>query len=76
MAKHHPMPPQPERTVTIERDGKTHTGSYTIAGGAVRVSYFGGKAIGGASKATQIGNSSPERIAKLLLAELVAECSK
>ena len=66
--------PSPEsRDVVIDRDGKQHTGHYTVEGGVVRVRYFGGTAIGGVSKATQVGNSSPERVARLLLAELVGE---
>jgi hypothetical protein len=60
---------QPPMTmdVAIERDGTTYRGSYTVDREVVRVSD------GDGSKATQIGNSSPERIARILLSELVEE---
>jgi hypothetical protein len=61
------------KEVVIERDGKTVTGHYTVESGVVRVTYYGGNAVGGASKATQVGNSSAERIARMLLGELVGE---
>lgn len=65
MSKKQPQPMS--RDVAVERDGKTHTGSYTVERGVVRVSYRDG------SKATQVGNSSPERVARLLLSGLVEE---
>lgn len=63
----------PSIDVSIERDSKQYAGCYVVDGGVVRVTYFGGTAVGGMSKATQVGSSSPERIARMLLAELVGE---
>jgi hypothetical protein len=53
--------------VSIERDGKLHTGSYTFDGGVLIVRSLGG------SIATKVGNSSVVRMAQLLLLELAAE---
>jgi hypothetical protein len=54
--------------VALERDGKRYSGSYTVESGVVTVHFppWG-------TKATQIGNSSADRIARLLLSELVTE---
>jgi hypothetical protein len=54
--------------ISIERDGKHHSGTYTVQSGVVTVHLFGS-----GTKATQVGNSSAERIARILLSELVAE---
>jgi hypothetical protein len=51
--------------VTVEHNGKQHTGSYTVQSGVVSVSSFYG------SKATQLGGSDASRIARRLLIELV-----
>jgi hypothetical protein len=57
----------PRREVTIELDGKPYSGTYIVDRGSVRVSF------GAGSKITQLGGSTAEHIAKLLLAELVNE---
>ena len=56
--------------VEIEMDG-THSGTYTVESGVVRVSYFGG-----GRKATEVGHASPETIARMLLRELVVEAHR
>jgi hypothetical protein len=53
--------------ISTELDGKRYEGTYAIESGVVRVSSPYG------SDATQIGNSSPETIARILLAELVTK---
>ena len=53
--------------VSIERDGKLHTGSYTVDSGVVTVRSSAG------TKAMSIGKSSVARLAQLLLLELAAE---
>jgi hypothetical protein len=58
-------PPAIEHEFTIEHDGKQHTGVWTRQSDAVTVSSFYG------SKSTQVGGSSPERVASWLLRELV-----
>ena len=55
------------RGVSIERDGQRYTGSYTADHRIIEVSY------GSDSKTTQIGGSSPNNLAKVLLRELVTE---
>ena len=64
MTKHSDVP---ARDVSMQRDGKTYTGSYRVERGVVHVRY------GQDSKATQIGHLEVEQVAKHLLAELVGE---
>jgi hypothetical protein len=59
--------------VEIEKNGKRHAGKYRVEGGIITVTY---DAEGGGHKATQVGNSEPERLAKLMLTELVTELRK
>jgi hypothetical protein len=56
------------RTVRIDVDGTQHVGTYTTTSGVVAVTDDRGR-----SRTTQIGGSSAEHIARLLLHELVAE---
>ena len=58
------------KNVQIERDGETHTGKYRVEGGIITVTY---DAHGGGDKATHVGNSEPEQLAKLMLSEIVIE---
>jgi hypothetical protein len=58
------------KNVEIEKDGKRYAGKYRVEGGIITVTYDGE---GGGDKSTQVGNSEPERLAKLLLIELVTE---
>lgn len=51
--------------VSIEKDGKTYHGSYTLDRGIICVSNMLG------SKTTQLGGLPPETLAKMLLSELV-----
>ncbi len=51
--------------VTLEVDGRTYTGRVTIEDGIVNVNTIGGWT------ATQIGESPPEVVARMLLRELV-----
>jgi hypothetical protein len=53
--------------MAVRMDGKVHYGTYTVGDAIVRVVYKG------KSKATQVGGSSPETIAGMLLRELVWE---
>ena len=57
--------PTPVRTVTFTLDGVTHNGTYYVQGSMVHVQCDVG------AKATQVGGSKPEMIAKMLLSELV-----
>jgi hypothetical protein len=56
--------------VEIEKDGERYAGKYRVEGGIITLTY---DAEGGGDKSTQVGNSEPERLAKLLLNELVTE---
>jgi hypothetical protein len=53
--------------IAVRVGGKVHLGAYTVGDAIVRVVYKG------KSKATQVGVSSPETIAGMLLRELVWE---
>jgi hypothetical protein len=53
--------------VSIEVNGKTYNGTYTVDGSIISVSF----ALG--SKRTQIGGSSPESLARVMLCELIRE---
>jgi hypothetical protein len=53
--------------MAVRIDGRLHYGKYTVDGTIVSVAYRG------KSKATQVGGSSPETIAGMLLRELVWE---
>jgi len=59
-----------DREITVEVDGEKYTGRYEVSRGGYRMitvmSAFG-------SKSTQLGGSTPEALAKLLLGELVGE---
>ena len=56
--------------VEIDKDGKTYAGKYRVEGGVITVTY---DADGGGDKSAQVKNSEPERLAKLLLFEVVTE---
>jgi hypothetical protein len=60
-------------TSKLEKKGKTYAGKYRVEGGIITVTYDAG---GGGDKSAQVDNSEPERLAKLLLSELVAELRK
>ena len=53
--------------IAVRLGGKVYSGAYTVGDAIVRVVYRG------KSKATQVGGSSPETIAGMLLRELVWE---
>ena len=53
--------------VELQLDGTRYVGSYSIDGDVITVVY------GSSSKSTQVGDSSPKRIATMLLRELVEE---
>ena len=53
--------------ITVEYQGKSYTGSYTTSDGMVHVS------CGTGSKSTQIGQTPPVVLARLLIRELVQE---
>jgi hypothetical protein len=57
--------PLPRYTITCETDGKTHKGTYWVAGRILAVS----TGLGGKSK--QVGTTEPEALAEQLLLELV-----
>jgi hypothetical protein len=62
--------PSPIRGVAVTIDGVTHYGTYFVQSSNVYVqSPFG-------AKATQVGGSPPESIAKSLLSELVRQRPK
>jgi hypothetical protein len=57
---------EPERhSISIDRGGKTHHGSYYVSGGMVHVFSLLG------SKTTQVGGSPAESMARILLGEIV-----
>jgi hypothetical protein len=60
-------PTPKQHDIDIERDGVRYQGRYSVQSGVVTVHF------GWSSQATQIGESSAERIAKILLGELVIE---
>jgi len=61
----------PERqSITIERGGKTHQGSFYVKGGMVHVFSLLG------SKTTQVGGSTAEGIARTLLREIVEQAQE
>jgi hypothetical protein len=53
--------------ITIEVNGQSVNGRYTVRGGMITVSTIHG------SKTTQVGNMNTEALAKMLLRELVEE---
>ena len=59
------------RGIRIEFDGQHYEGTYTVDGPVITVEslLFG-------SKRAQLGDASPEALAKLLLAELVHESAR
>lgn len=56
--------------IEVEIDGKHYEGTYSVESGVVTVYY------GFNNKATQIGGSSAQRIARTLLFELIAEAEE
>ena len=53
-----------ERQVTVDLEGESFTGTYTVSRGVVTVTaYFG-------TKSTQLGGGTPESVARMLLHEL------
>ena len=61
--------PSPTR-ISIERDGKTYHGTYTVNRGMITVSTVGG------TKTTHVGNLPVETLAGQLLSELVQELKR
>ena len=59
--------------IEVERDGNRYVGKYRVEGGIITVYYEGD---GGGDKETQVGNSEPETLGRLLLSEIVAEKRK
>lgn len=59
-------PPQ-SWPVSVELNGKTYTGTYEVDAGIVTVRTLMG------SKNTQVGGSTPQTLAPLMLSELVKE---
>jgi hypothetical protein len=62
--------PTPYRTpldVSVDIAGTTHQGTYVIDGKTITVWYHG------RSKTTQLGSSTPEILAGIILSELVRE---
>lgn len=57
--------PPPRHPITCEHAGKTHKGTYWVAGKILTV------ATGGGGKSKQVGTMVPEELAKQLLLELV-----
>jgi hypothetical protein len=57
--------PGPVKIISVIIDGVTHSGTYYVQGSTVHVRSSKG------AKATQVGGSPPEAIAKMLLSELV-----
>ena len=64
MARGNDTEPTP---ITIEMDGKQHHGFYRVESGVVTVTTLEGK------NATQIGGSTVEIVARMLLRELVRQ---
>ena len=60
----------PERTVTVERDGKTYHGYYTVDGQLLTVRF------GLEAKSSLLSGDRPESLAVLLLSELVGNSLK
>lgn len=58
---------QPSVPITVEENGVTYTGHYRVEGGVVTVTTSLG------SKSTQIGGSSAEAVAYVLLYDLIDE---
>ena len=61
-------PPSRPTAIHIESGGKTYRGNYTVQQELITVSYPGGR-----SKSAQLGGLQADEVARLLLAELVAE---
>ena len=59
--------PTPPLTIQMKIEGQIYTGSYTLEQGLVTVWYGQGK------KTTQLGGSTLESLAGILLGELVGE---
>jgi hypothetical protein len=57
--------PPPRHPITCEFEGKTHKGTYWVAGKILTV------ATGGGGKSKPVGTMKPEELAMLLLMELV-----
>jgi hypothetical protein len=53
--------------VTVEVGGRTYTGSYEVSGRVITVRTAHG------SRATQVGGTPPDTMAKMLLRELIRE---
>lgn len=66
MAKKNKPVPMP-MPVSVELDGKTYHGTYTVSGGIITVSSSGG------SKPAGVQGSSAGSLARLILIELVRE---
>jgi hypothetical protein len=61
-------------TVSIEIDGKTYRGDYTVfSRDAPMITVVGYGDLGGRTKTTQLGDSPPEGLARIMLRELVED---
>jgi len=61
-------------TVSIEIDGKTYRGDYTVFGrDAAMITVVGHGDLGGRTKTTQLGGSAPEGLARIMLRNLVED---
>jgi hypothetical protein len=52
--------------IAVQVDGNIHTGSYTVKGRMITVSY-------GRSKTTQVGDTPLDALARLMMLELIEE---
>lgn len=55
--------------VSVELNGKTYNGTYTVARGMITVTSVWG------TKTTQVGNMPVEMLAKMLLSEIVHQAN-
>jgi hypothetical protein len=58
-----------DQTISIERNGHTYSGTFSVEKGMVRVS----SGYGPGSETIQVGGSPPDVIARILLSEMIAE---
>lgn len=68
MAMKKPKRPPERHPISITKGGRTYHGSYTVEGDFVIVISDTGR-----EKGTQIGNSSPEKVAEMMLNLLVSD---
>ncbi len=56
-----------KHTVEVKGSGEVHTAHYSVVGGLIMVEYRG------AIKKTQVGDTLPEVLAKMMLLEMIWE---